>query len=170
MHFHIPQLVQRLLPSVAPGRAISPAEWKVLEKAAETLIEGSPLDIEAREIANNCETFFVEGRSQRLWRIRLLFVLLEMLPITVYGKRFTQLSAEQRRELAREYLASDKRFWRLAGKIRILVYLGAYGDPKAHEPTGFVPVPLRTRFRKRAEAKVAPDKPAQPAPHLRAVL
>lgn len=162
MHLHIPQIVHRLLPKVAPGRSISPAEWKVLEKAAETLLEGSPLDIDPKTVADNTETFFTEGQSRRLWRVRLLFVLVEVLPLAVYGKRFTALDLDQRRELAEEYLASDRWLWRLAGKIRILVYLGAYGDPEASRATGFVPVPLRARFRKQS--------PAPRTPPLRAVL
>ena len=162
MHLHIPQLVERLLPRVPPGGAISPAEWKVLEKAAETLLEGSPLEIDPRTVADNTETFFKVGQSQRLWRVRLLFVLLELLPLTVYGRRFTQLDRDQRRRLANEYLASDKRLWRLAGKIRILIYLGAYGDKEAAAPaTGFIPVALRRRFREaRSDGSLQPPADA----------
>lgn len=165
MHLHIPELVQRVLPAVRPGHSISEIEWSVLEKAAETFLEGSPLEIEPSKVVENAEVFFNEGASRRLWRIRLLFILVEMLPLAVYGRRFTQLTATERRKLAEEYLASDKRIWRLAGKIRILVYLGAYGDVEASKATGFVPIPLRARFRRKGSK--SPND--EGTPRLRAI-
>ncbi len=145
-HLHVEQLVYRLLPIVAPGRALADSEWRTLVKAAEILLEGSAADIEAEQVADNAETLFCVGRSRRMWRIRLLLTAVELLPLTTHGKRFSELGKAERRELAKEYLASDRFLWRTAGKVRFLVYLGAYGDEAGAKPTGFVPVRFRARF------------------------
>ena len=146
MHLHVEQLVHRLLPSVGPGRALSDAEWRTLAKAAETLLEDAPVNFPGAQVADNAELFFAVGKSRRMWRIRLLLVLVELLPLSTHGRRFSELGARERREVAARHLSSDRFPWRVAGKVRFLVYLGAYGDPAAAAPTGFVPVGQRDRF------------------------
>ena len=146
MHLHVEQLVHRLLPAVGPGRALSDSEWRTLAKAAETFLEDAPVDFPGAQVADNAELFFAIGKSRRMWRIRLLLNLVELLPLSTHGCRFSELSAEQRRDVAEKHLSSDRFPWRVAGKVRFLVYLGAYGDPRAAAPTGFVPVEERERF------------------------
>jgi hypothetical protein len=71
------------------------------------------------------------------------------MPLAVCGRRFTQLSVTERRRLVEERMVAGGRLWSVVGKIRFIVRMGAYGDARAANPdTGFVPIPLRRRFRR----------------------
>jgi hypothetical protein len=146
MWINLERVVRRILPSVRPGQALSHGERRTLVRVAEVLLEGAAVDIQARQVATNVETFLVAGRSRRAWRVRVLLRVIELAPMATHRRSFSRLSLTERRVLVRERWMTGGHVYRLCAKIRNLVILGAYGDPHAAEATGYVPVPLRPRF------------------------
>lgn len=116
-------------------------------RVAETLLEGCPVQVTAERAADNVERFLIEGRSRRVWRIRVLLTLLEFLPIPLYGAAFSELSAASRRQLIEERLMEGNHIWGVCAKVRLLVLMGIYGDAQAYAATGVLPVPDRPRMR-----------------------
>jgi hypothetical protein len=139
----------RVLPRVEAGRALAHTEWLTLVAAAECFLEDAPVELAPERVADNVERFLCRASGRRAWRIRVLCHLVEWLPLSATGRRFSRLTVEQRRALARDRMMQGGRLWSLCGKIRFLVYVGAYGDERAaNRATGYVPVPLRARLKR----------------------
>jgi len=148
MRITLEDVAYRLLPRLEPGRALAHGEWLTLVSVAEVLLDGSPHEAPSDRVADNVERFLIAGRSRRAWRVRLLLELVQWLPVIDFGSRFTVLPREMRRRLIEEKWIRDRRhLWRVCAKVRDLVVLGAYGDARAGALTGYVPVPLRPRFK-----------------------
>jgi hypothetical protein len=160
----VPAIAQRLLPGVEPGRALATAEWLVLTKVAEVLLEGGSSDASPEQVASNVERFLVEGRSRRAWRCRVLLHLIEWSPLPTHGRRFSELLPGERRRLVEERFVEGSHVYRLCAKVRYLVLMGAYGDERSAPATGYVPLAERARFR----AVASELEPAAP-PRLRLV-
>lgn len=143
------ELSYRVLPRVAPGRALADREWTTLVKAAEVLLEGSPLTISGEEAADGVERFLINGRSRRAWRCRALLTLIELGPLPTHRRTFSRLSRAERRRLVEERYVAGTGLWALCAKVRYLVLMGAYGHPDAVAATGFVPLEERPRFKLR---------------------
>jgi hypothetical protein len=135
----------KLLPVVPLGRALAHSEWLTLVSAAEVLLSGAPLGVTPEQASDNVEKFLIAGRSRRAWRVRILLHLIELLPLTTEHATFSALPVERRRALIEKRWIAGRHLWGICGKVRDLVVLGAYGDGRA--ATGYVPVPLRARFR-----------------------
>ena len=60
------------------------------------------------------------------------------------------MSRDERATLIREKFVRGKHVWSICGRIRPLVYLGAYASPKAARHVGWIPVPERPRFHARS--------------------
>ncbi|MDP9150141.1 MAG: gluconate 2-dehydrogenase subunit 3 family protein [Myxococcota bacterium] len=136
----------RVLPLPPPGRALAECEWRTLVAIAEVLYPGPDREVSPDEIADNVERFLVRGRSKRAWRIRALLQLVEWVPVAAFGKPLTKLPLEERRRVVEEHYVEGRGLWAICAKIRYMVLLGAYGDPRLHGPTSYVPVPKRRRF------------------------
>lgn len=141
-------LAVALLPRVEFGRALAHSEWLTLVEVAEVILAGSPVEISPERVADNVEAFLIAGKSRRAWRVRALLALVDLYPLTAYKKRFRHMTRAERRRLMEERWRGGTYFWRTCGKVRNLVMLGAYGDARADAATGYVPVPLRPRFRR----------------------
>jgi hypothetical protein len=126
--FTLDQLAYRLLPQVQPGRGLADSEWSTLRAAAEILLDEMPFELSAERVADNVERFLCEGRSKRAWRCRVLFTLIEVLPLTTHARPFSSLTQPERRRLFETRIVSGEGLWGLCGKIRYLVLMGAYGD------------------------------------------
>lgn len=126
--FTLDELAYRVLPQVAPGRALADSEWRTLRAAAETILVDLPFQLGPDRIADNVERFLCEGRSKRAWRCRVLLTLLELLPLGTRGQRFTSLDGQARRSLFEDRIVHGQGLWALCGKVRYLVLMGAYGD------------------------------------------
>lgn len=146
MPFTLKDVALRILPSVPTGRALAHREWLTLVSAAEVLLQGAPSGVSPERASDNVERFLVAGRSRRAWRVRVLLHLIELLPIAFYGTRFSAMSTERRRALIETRWIAGRHLWRICGKVRDLIVLGVYADGCA-AVTGYVPVPLRARFR-----------------------
>lgn len=149
--FTLDELAYRVLPQVAPGRALADSEWLTLQCAAEILLEALPIDIDATRAADNVERFLCAGRSKRAWRCRVLLTLLELLPLSTHARRFSAMSAPERRRLFEAQIVGAHGLWGICAKVRYLVLMGAYGDESVPEQLG-VWVPGATRPR-RAHAR-----------------
>ncbi len=136
-----------LLPRVTAGRALAHSEWLTLVQVAEILSTGAPHDVRPEQVADNVEAFLAAGRSRRAWRVRVLLTLIEFAPMATERRRFGDLSPEERRVLIERKWIGGRGIWRVCSKVKNLVVLGAYGDRRAAAKTGYVPVPLRPRFR-----------------------
>jgi hypothetical protein len=148
MRINLEDVAYRLLPRVEPGRALSQGEWLTLVHVAEVLLDGAPHRAAPDRVAHNVEKFLIAGRSRRAWRVRLLLQLVEWLPLFDCSRTFSALTRDGRRRLIEDRWIRDRRhLWRICAKVRDLVVLGAYGDALAADLTGYVPVPLRPRFR-----------------------
>ena len=146
MSVTLEDVAYKLLPRVRPGRALSPSEWRTLVHAADVLVGGAPHGITPEEVADNVETFLIVGRSRRAWRVRVLLTLIEVLPVATCGRRFSALDRSERRALVEREWIPGKRLGRVCAKVKNLVVLGAYGDPRAAVKTGYVPLGRRARF------------------------
>ena len=144
--FTLDELAYRVLPQVAPGRALADSEWRTLQHAAEVLLEALPVDIDATRAADNVERFLCNGRSRRAWRCRVLLTLLEVLPLTTHARRFSAMPARERRHLFESQIVGARGLWGICAKIRYLVLMGAYGDESVPEQLGvWVPGAPRPR-------------------------
>lgn len=144
------QVAYRVLPQVAPGRALASNEWRTLRAAAEVLLEDLPLEITSCEVADNVERFLCTGRSKRAWRCRVLLTLLELIPLSTHARCFSALSLAERRALFAERIIGARGLWGVCAKVRYLVIMGAYGDERAHAQLGvWVPGPARPERTKR---------------------
>ena len=114
--------------------------------AADVLVGGAPHGITPEEVADNVETFLIVGRSQRAWRVRVLLTLIEVLPVATRGRPFSALDRSQRRAIVEREWIPGKRLGRVCAKVKNLVVLGAYGDPRAAAQTGYVSLDRRPRF------------------------
>jgi hypothetical protein len=142
--FSLDQVAYRVLPQVAPGRALASSEWRTLRAAAEVLLEGLPLEISSQEVADNVERFLCNGRSKRAWRCRVLLTLLELIPLHTHARVFSALTPEQRKALFEARMIGARGLWSVCAKVRYLVIMGAYGDERAHAQLGvWVPGPER---------------------------
>jgi hypothetical protein len=142
--FGLDEVAYRLLPQVAPGRALASSEWRTLRAAAEVLLEALPIEITASEVADNVERFLSAGRSKRAWRCRVLLTLLELIPLHTHARCFSALSQAERKALFRERVIGARGVWGVCAKVRYLVLMGAYGDERVHAQLGvWVPGPVR---------------------------
>jgi hypothetical protein len=145
--FTLDRLATFLLPKPEPGRFFSPLERAPLIAAAEVLLDGYPTPATPEDVVKNAETFLIAGRSRRAWRIRVLLVLLEVLPLFLlgFGGRFSKLPPESRVRFIQERLTRGRGLFRVAANIRVLINVGAYCDPRAEDAVGFVPIPTRVK-------------------------
>lgn len=137
--FTLDELAYRVLPQVAPGRALADSEWRTLRFAAETLLEELPFQLGPERIADNVERFLCEGRSRRAWRCRILLTLLELLPLATQGlprKCFSHMRGSERRRFFERHVVRGAGPWGLVGKVRYLVLMGAYGDESVPSSMG----------------------------------
>jgi len=140
------EVAYRVLPQVAPGRALASSEWRTLRAAAEVLLEASPLDITCTEVADNVERFLCTGRSKRAWRCRVLLTLLELITLHTHARRFSALSQAERKALFAERVIGARGLWGVCAKVRYLVLMGAYGDERVHAQLGvWIPGPARPK-------------------------
>jgi hypothetical protein len=142
-----------LLPRPGTGRVLAHGEWLTLVHVAEVLMAGAPHDVSAEKTADNIEEFLRLGRSRRAWRVRVLLNLIQISSLATHGRRFSELSQGERRELIETKWIGGHGLWRICAKVKNLVVLGAYGDRRAEKQTGYVPVPLRPRFQKMRRAQ-----------------
>jgi hypothetical protein len=148
MRMTLEDVAYKLLPRVAPGRALAHGEWLTLVNVAEVLLEGAPHKTSPERVADNIERFLVAGRSRRAWRVRLLLQIIEWSPLAAGRARFSALRPPARRTFIEDkWIADHRHVWRVCAKVRDLVVLGIYGDSRAGVQTGYVPVPLRPRFK-----------------------
>lgn len=143
-------VARALLPALMPARALAPSEWRTLARVAEVLLEGAPLDVTPERAASNVEAFLIAGRSRRAWRVRVLLTVIDLSTLPTHRARFANLPRDARRAIVRDKWMHGRHVWRICGKVRNLVILGGYGDKSAAARTGYVQVPLRPRFQKRA--------------------
>lgn len=137
-----------LLPRVRPGEILATRERRTLVAAAEVLLEGVQFEIDDDELVRNVERFLSARSSRRAWRARALLTLVEVAPpLLLRRRRFSRMSKDERAALIRERFVGGKHVWSLCGRVRPLVYIGAYASPKAARHVGWVPVPERSRFR-----------------------
>jgi hypothetical protein len=134
--FTLDELAYRVLPQVAPGRAIADREWRTLRLVAEAILIDLPFKIDSGRVADNVERFLCEGRSRRAWRCRVLLTLLEALPLTVHGRPFSALDLRERRRLFELRIIDGEGLWGLCAKVRYLVLMGAYGDESVPSSLG----------------------------------
>jgi hypothetical protein len=146
MRITLEDVTSKILPRVSAGRALAHSEWLTLVRVAECLLAGALQDLTPEQVANNVENFLIAGRSRRAWRIRILLIVIEHMPLTTHRRTFGALSIEERRALVLDKWVEGKHLWRVCSKVRNLVILGAYGDKRAAAKTGYVPVSLRARF------------------------
>lgn len=146
MRVSLAEVASFLLPRLPLGGALAPSERRTLVKAAEVLMKGGPHGLSAEDIATNVERFLVVGRSRRAWRVRVLLQLVEVSPLPRLRRPFSRLTLEERRAwIVQEWIAG-RPIGRICAKVKNLVVLGAYSDPKAAARTGYVPVHRRKRF------------------------
>jgi hypothetical protein len=144
------EIAYRVLPQVAPGRALASSEWRTLRAAAEALLEALPIEISASEVADNVERFLCTGQSKRAWRCRVLLTLLELIPLHTHARSFSALSQSERKALFAERVIGARGLWGVCAKVRYLVIMGAYGDERVHAQLGvWVPGPARPERSKR---------------------
>lgn len=139
-------IAYRLLPRVQAGRALADSEWRTLARAAETILEGSPVQLTAEQVADNVEQYLCDGRSKRTWRIRVLLTLVEYLPLTQRQAPFSRQAPATRRRFVQQHWLEESGPFALCSRVRLLAIMGSYGDPRAWESIGFVPVAERARF------------------------
>lgn len=134
--FTLDELAYRVLPQVAPGRAIADREWRTLRLVAEAILIDLPFKIDPSRVADNVERFLCEGRSRRAWRCRVLLTLLEALPVTTHLRPFSALGVSERRRLFELRIIDGEGLWGLCAKVRYLVLMGAYGDESVPSSLG----------------------------------
>jgi hypothetical protein len=139
-------ILLRALPLPPAGRALAESEYRTLVAITEVLLPGPTREVPPDEVADNVEAFLIRGRSRRAWRIRALLHLIEWLPVVVHARPFSHLTLDERRALVEKRYVDGSGLWGICAKVRYLVLLGAYGDPRMHVATGFVPVSKRHRF------------------------
>ncbi len=131
-------LARFVLPKPEDDAFFAHRERATLLAAADVLLEGVDFAISDDEIVRNVERFV--RSSRRGWRVRVLLHVVELAPLTAGMKRFSRLSRAERRCFLRAHGSS------LCGRVRPLVYIGAYASLIAARSVGFVPVPERSRF------------------------
>lgn len=151
---NLEEVAYRVLPRVEAGRALADVEWLTLVNVADVLKVGAPVNIESETVANNVEDFLIAGRSRRTWRVRVLLTLINGITLATHHRPFNALSLRERRELIESNFMHGRHVWGLCAKVRYLVTMGVYGDPRAVEATGYVPVEERRRFSRRADAPI----------------
>jgi hypothetical protein len=134
--FTLDELAYRVLPQVAPGRAIADREWRTLCLVAEAILVDLPFAMDANRVADNVERFLCEGRSRRAWRCRVLLTILECIPLATHGRRFSSLDLRERRRLFETRIVDGAGLWGLCAKVRYLVLMGAYGDESVPSSLG----------------------------------
>jgi hypothetical protein len=139
-------VAQLVLPRATHGHALSPSERRTLVRVADVLMKGGPHGVAPEDIAKNVERFLVLGRSRRAWRVRILLRAIELSSIPRFGRRFSELSVDERRALIVETWIPGRGLGRIFAKVKNLVVLGAYADARAEARTGYVPVHRRKRF------------------------
>jgi hypothetical protein len=145
------RVTRAVLPKPDPGRFFSKHEAAALRAVAEILLEDSPVSISADEVVRNVDTFFGSGRfSRRAWRVRALCQLVELAPLSLkeYRRPFSRLTRDERVRIIRERFIGGRYLWGVCANIRLIAYVGLYGDRRAEPAVGFVPVMERARFRR----------------------
>ncbi len=147
MFITLQTLAEWLLPRPRPGELLATRERRTLAAAADVLLEGIEFEIGSDELTRNVERFLGARSSRRAWRVRVLLTVVEFAPPVLLRRRsFSRMSREERVELIRDKFVGGAHIWALCGRIRPLVYLGAYASPTAGRHVGWVPVPERARF------------------------
>jgi hypothetical protein len=147
MRFTLETVAKWVLPRVRAGEVLSTSEHRTLLAVAEVLLEGIQFELEDDELLANVERFLRARSARRAWRARVLLTLVEVAPILLRRRRFSRMSKDERKALIREKFVSGKHIWSICGRVRPLVYIGAYASPKAARHVGWIPVPERARFR-----------------------
>jgi len=150
---NLEQLARALLPNPKPGRFFTEAERRTLMAVAEVVLADSPVKLSPAEVADNVDTLLREGGSRRAWRVRLLYVVVELAPVFMLRERpFSRQSPASRRRLIEAHFQHGRGVWAICAKARHLVYLGCYADARANAAVGFVPVAERERYTRRQTA------------------
>jgi hypothetical protein len=153
------EVAYRVLPQVAPGRALASSEWRTLRAAAEVLLEAVPLEVTSSEVADNVERFLCTGRSKRAWRCRVLLTLLELITLHTHARCFSALTKTERKQLFTERVIGARGLWGVCAKVRYLVIMGAYGDERVHAQLGvWVPGPARPERAKHGLPVLKPQR------------
>ena len=136
-----------LLQRPRDGEVLAARERATLTAAAEVLLEGIDFELAPDELARNVERFIGTPASRRAWRVRALLVLVEIAPVVLLGRpRFSRMTRRERARLIRERFIGGGGVWAVCGRIRPIVYLGAYASPAARRHVGWVEVRERPRF------------------------
>ena len=136
-----------LLQRPRAGEVLAARERATLAAAAEVLLEGVDFELAPDELVRNVERFIGNPATRRAWRVRALLVLVEIAPVVLLGRpRFSRMTRGERVRLIRERFIGGTGVWEVCGRIRPIVYLGAYASPAARRHVGWVEVRDRARF------------------------
>lgn len=152
MPYSLSNVAAWMLPPLGIDRALSDRERRTLECVVEVFLQGAPVRLDRERAAENIERFLVSGRSRRAWRVRVLLTAIEISTLPTHRARFSELSLGKRTQVVRDRWEGGHHIYRVLGKVRNLAMLGIYGDARAAAATGYVPVPLRPRFKGKTPA------------------
>ncbi len=121
-------------------RFFRPVEFSILAALAEALIappEGQQPALRPEEIALNVDRYLGASRSPMRVQIRLGLRVLNLLSLASGKPPFRFMGASARRAWCRRFTTNRGLLVPKVAKLKSLVYLGYYTDPRSDEQTGY---------------------------------
>ena len=134
-------------------RTIWPFMATTAEHYARLMIRGEAPGGDWRNVSRNLDAYIADTRSPRIWRLKLMMIILEIAPLLRLRPTFTMMSDESRLAFIENNLRHGRGLMRIVSLGRQLMRLCYYATQATHQRMGFVPMAKRTAWRAASEKK-----------------
>lgn len=128
---------------LAGYRALLPGMVRTARHYARAVIRADLDDAQTEQVARNLDRYIAATPGPRIWRLKLMLVLMEYAPLLRLRLPFRWLSPAAREQFLDRHLAHATGLLRVIAMGRQLVRLGYYAAPVPQTRMGFLPVGKR---------------------------
>jgi hypothetical protein len=121
-------------------RTLWPCMARTVVHYARAVVRARPPEGGWRQVARRLDEYIAATRSPRIWRLKLMLLLLELAPLMRLSRPFSMLSPAARRRFVDRNFVARHGLMRVIAMGRQLIRLGYYSCHAPQERMGFVPV------------------------------
>jgi hypothetical protein len=124
-------------------RALLPGMARTARHYTRAVIRADLDETQAEQVARNLDRYIASTPGPRIWRLKLMLVLMEYAPLLRLRLPFRWLSPVAREQFLDRHMAHASGLLRVIAMGRQLVRLGYYASPAPQTSMGFMPVGKR---------------------------
>jgi hypothetical protein len=135
-------------------RTLLPFMAHTAELYARAMIPGDPPGGDWFNVSRRIDAYIAGTRSPRIWRLKLLLIIMEITPLLRLRLPFSMMDARSRTQFVAT-LPRERGLLRITAMGRQLMRLAYYSDTDAQTRMGFVPMARRAAWRRKPERELA---------------